>query len=94
IRLRIRVQPGASRTELKLAKEPAEEAPDGDQILELTARVTARACGGHANDAVILLLAEELDVSRSHVALVRGEKSRDKIFSIIGLNRGDILSRL
>ena len=42
---------------------------------------------GRANEAVVRLLAETLDLPRSHVVLVSGHASRDKIVTLDGLEQ-------
>ena len=37
---------------------------------------------GRANDAVIELLSEYLDVPKSRIKLIKGQTSRDKVFSV------------
>ena len=44
--------------------------------------VTAPPAEGQANAAVMLLLSKALGVPKSRLALVRGEKSRDKQFRV------------
>jgi uncharacterized protein YggU (UPF0235/DUF167 family) len=48
-------------------------------------RVTAPAEGGRANDAVLGLLAEALDVSRRELRVTTGRASRDKIVALEGI---------
>ncbi len=48
----------------------------------LQARVSAPAVGGAANTALVRLLAEELDVSRSSVRLVAGATGRHKLIMV------------
>jgi uncharacterized protein (TIGR00251 family) len=45
--------------------------------------LTAPAIEGRANEALINILADHLQVRRSEVQIIRGEKSRDKIIEII-----------
>ena len=68
--IELRVQPRAARDELV----PAQPRP--------RLRLRAPAVDGRANDAAIAWLAEACGVARSHVALVRGHRSRDKLFRI------------
>ncbi len=42
---------------------------------------------GRANEAVLRLLAETLDVPRARVALVSGHSSRDKVVVLDGLEQ-------
>lgn len=82
-RLRVRVQPRASRTEIVGWRDGA-----------LAVRVTAPPVEGEANAAVSALLADALGVSRSAVTLVRGARGRDKLVRIAGLTDAVIRSRL
>ncbi|QUM74179.1 DUF167 domain-containing protein [Sphingopyxis granuli] len=69
-RLEVRVTPGASRDEVKLA----------DGVVQL--RVTAPPADGAANDAVLRLLAAALDRPRRDLTLVRGAGARIKLVAI------------
>lgn len=71
-RLAVRVTPGA-RTE-------ALEIVEG----RLVAKVRAKPEDGKANTAVRALLAAALGVATSHVTLLRGATSREKLFQIDG----------
>jgi uncharacterized protein len=71
IRLRIRVQPRASRNRLELL-------PDG----RIRVSLTAPPVDGAANEALCKFLAEEWGVARRLVQVVAGEKSREKTVSI------------
>jgi uncharacterized protein YggU (UPF0235/DUF167 family) len=66
----VRVTPGASRDEVKLA----------DGVVQL--RVTAPPADGAANDAVLRLLAAALDRPRRDLTLVRGAGARIKLVAI------------
>jgi len=66
----VRVTPGASRDEVKLA----------DGVVQL--RVTAPPADGAANDAVLRLLAAALDRPRRDLTLVRGASARIKLIAI------------
>ena len=48
----------------------------------LLIRVTAPAEGGKANEAVVKLLADELDIPKSAVVIKRGETSRNKLIAL------------
>ncbi len=82
-RLRIKVQPRASRNEIG--------APTGDL---LKVRVTAPPVDQAANEAVLELLAERLGVRRGAVQLLRGQSSRQKVVLVAGLTPDEILNRL
>ena len=82
-RLKVRVIPNARKTEFAGFRE-------GDVLL----RLNAPAIEGRANDAAVDFLAKIFSIRRSYVQLVSGEKSRHKVFEIIGLSAGDIERKL
>ena len=57
-------------------------------------RVAAAPERGRANDAVLELLADTLDVPRASVALVSGAGSRNKIVELTGVAPDEIEKRL
>jgi uncharacterized protein YggU (UPF0235/DUF167 family) len=59
----------------------------------LQARVAAPAVGGAANAALVRLLAEELDVSRSSVRLVAGATGRHKLIVVDGITSEEVAAR-
>ena len=76
--LALRVQPGAGRDQvLGLVADAA-----GD--LALKVKVAAPAEAGRANAAVVALLAEALDLPKSALSLVRGERDRNKVVALAG----------
>ena len=78
-RLRLRVSPGASRSEIV-----------GRHGEAWKVRVAAPPESGKANDALVELLASTLDVSRGEIEIVAGRGSRDKTVVIRGLGVEDI----
>lgn len=77
MRVRIRLQPRASRNELgEWRRDPA-----GGGAVRI-ARVTAPPVDGKANAALIRLLAKEYDVAPSSIRILQGETSRDKLVEI------------
>jgi uncharacterized protein (TIGR00251 family) len=82
-RLRLRVSPGATRTELA-----------GRHGEAWKVRVAVAPERGRANEAVVRLLAARLGVPRSAVSVVSGQASRDKIVELRGLARADAERRL
>src|SRR5664279_4986534 len=58
----------------------------------LQAQVSAPAVGGAANTALVRLLADELDVSRSSVRLVAGATGRHKLIMVDGLTPKQVAS--
>jgi uncharacterized protein (TIGR00251 family) len=79
----VRVQPRASREEIV-----------GWQDEALRVRVTAPPVDGEANAAVRRLVARALGVAPSTVALVRGERSRDKVVRVAGMSLAAVRARL
>ena len=82
-RLRLRVSPGATRTEL------AGRHGDGWKV-----RVSAAPERGRANEAVVGLLAERLGIPRASLSVVSGQTSRDKVVELRGLGRVEAERRL
>lgn len=60
----------------------------------MQARVSAPPVDGKANKALRRLVAKRLGVAPSRVTLVRGERSREKLLEVEGLEREEALSRL
>jgi uncharacterized protein (TIGR00251 family) len=81
--LKVRVIPNAKKTEFSGYREG-----------ELVLRLNAPALEGKANKAALEFVSRQLGVSRSAVSLVSGEKSRHKIFQIVGLEIGDLERKL
>ena len=78
-RLKVRVSPGARRPGI------AGRHGDGWKV-----RVAEPPEDGRANEAVLRLLAEALDVPRARVTLVSGHSSRDKIVVLDGVEQEHI----
>jgi uncharacterized protein (TIGR00251 family) len=57
-------------------------------------KIAAPALEGKANEAIRGFLAERLGVSVRAVEFVSGEKSRDKVVTVEGLNGGELRRRL
>jgi uncharacterized protein len=75
-RIAIRVQAGARREELVAAPAGA-----------LLGRVHAPALEGRANRAVCRLVAKRLGVAPSRVRIVRGQRSRQKLIEVEGIDQ-------
>ena len=81
--LKVRVIPNARKNELGGYREG-----------ELVVRLNAPDIEGKANKAAVEFVSQFLGVARSAVLLVRGERSRHKIFQIVGLERSDLERKL
>jgi uncharacterized protein len=83
VQLKVRVIPNARKTEFTCFRED-----------ELVLRLNAPAIEGKANKAATEYLSDYFGVPRSAVSMVSGEKSRHKIFQIVGLKSSDLEGRL
>jgi len=83
VRLRIRVQPRSSHTEVV--------GVHGDEI---RVRIAAAPVDGAANETLIRFLAERLGVGRSAVAIVGGARARSKAVQVSGVTRQQAAKRL
>jgi uncharacterized protein YggU (UPF0235/DUF167 family) len=70
------------RFAVRLTPRSSADRVDGVVDGELRARVTAPAVEGAANNALIRLVAEELDVARSDVRIVAGAQGRRKLLVV------------
>lgn len=84
VAMAVRVTPRASRNEVTAIQE------DGT----VKVRLAASPKGGDANDALVTYLAEVLGVSRSKIEIVAGETGRDKLISIIDMDKDELQNRL
>jgi uncharacterized protein (TIGR00251 family) len=82
--LPVRLQPRASREGIVGLRE------DG----VLVARVSAPPVDGRANEALCRLVARHLGVAPSRVSVVRGDKSRDKLLRVEGLDAAGLQAAL
>lgn len=81
--LSIRVIPNAPRNQIV-----------GRLGSDIKVKIHAPPLDGRANDELCQFLAEQLDVPRRAVTLVRGETSRQKTVRVEGLTIEDVDSRL
>jgi uncharacterized protein len=75
VEIEVRLRPRGSRDELA-----------GLRAGVLQAKVTAAPVDGKANKALCKLIAKRAGVAPSRVAVVRGEKSRDKVVRVEGID--------
>lgn len=83
VRLNVRVQPKASRDQIRVE-------PDG----RLKVHLTSPPVDGAANSALCALLSDFFSVSKSSVQVVRGERGRDKQVAIAGVSEEFIHERI
>jgi uncharacterized protein (TIGR00251 family) len=79
----IRLQPRAKREEVV-----------GERAGAVVIRVTAPPVDGKANAALCTLVAKAAGVASSHVEVVRGHTSRDKVVRVSGLTDQDLRAAL
>jgi uncharacterized protein len=75
-RIAVRVQARARRDEITSVRDGV-----------LVVRVTAPALEGRANRAVCRVVADRLGVAPTHVSIIRGERSRDKLLEVRGVDQ-------
>jgi uncharacterized protein (TIGR00251 family) len=81
--LPVRAQPGARKAGVQ-----------GEHRGALKLAVTAPPEDGRANHAIVDFVRDLLNLKRSQVELLSGDKSRDKRLLIRGLGRADLVARL
>jgi hypothetical protein len=82
------------RFSVRLTPRGGADRVDGvDEEGVLRARVASAAVEGAANDALIRLLARELDAPRSGVRIVTGATSRRKLVAVIGVAPETLVAR-
>lgn len=83
VRLRLRVQPRASRDEVSGIA--------GDAV---RVRLMAPPVDGAANEALVRFLAGRLGVARAAVVLISGHAGRTKVVEVAGLSPEEVQRRL
>jgi uncharacterized protein len=83
VSFQVRVVPRAGRTGAAGIR--------GDSLL---GRLAAAPVDGAANDALVAMLAALLERPRRDVAIVSGERSRDKVVRISGISVAEVSNRL
>lgn len=81
VRFEVRVQPRASRSEIV-----------GEQEGALRVRLAAPPVDGAANDALIELLADLLDVPKRDIRIVSGATSKRKIIEADGVTAAQVFA--
>jgi uncharacterized protein len=76
---------------VRVAPRSSRNAIEGEYQGALKVRLTAPPVDDRANDALMRLLAERLNVARSAVRIVAGEKSRTKRVEVAGVTRAQVI---
>lgn len=80
----VRVTPRASRNEVTAIQD------DGT----VKVRLASSSKEGEANEALVVYLAEVLGVARSKIEIVAGVTGRDKLISILDMEKDELQNRL
>jgi len=83
VELRVWVQPAAARSEIVGLHGEA-----------LKIRIAAPAREGRANETLVEFLAKFLGLSRSQIAIIRGEKTREKVIFLRGIKAEELAGKL
>jgi uncharacterized protein (TIGR00251 family) len=83
IRLAVKVTPNAGRNEITGVK---------DGVLRV--KIAAPPDKGKANKELTDFLSRTLGVSKSSVAIIRGQTSRNKVIAIAGISREEAMKRI
>lgn len=84
VAMAVRVTPRASRNEVTAIQD------DGT----VKVRLASSSREGEANDALVNYLAEVLGVARSNIEIVAGVTGRDKLISILDMEKDELHNRL
>jgi uncharacterized protein len=82
-RLAVKVSPNAGKNEITGLKEDV-----------LQVRIAAPPDKGKANKELIDFLSEQLGLKKSAIAITRGLTSRNKVISVTGISREEMIKRL
>lgn len=82
------------RIDLRVTPRASKNAIDGVRDGRLVIKVTAPPVDAAANEAVIALIAGQLDVPKRQIAIVIGATGRSKTIEIAGVSEAAIRSRL
>ena len=86
------VSPGSVTFYVQVQPRASRDAIEGEHGDALKIRLTAPPVDDRANQALVQLLAERLNVPRAAVRIVAGEKSRRKRVIVAGVKREQVLA--
>jgi uncharacterized protein (TIGR00251 family) len=90
----LRAQPDGVLLSVKLQPRASANEIGGPLGAELRIKVTAPPVDAAANEALVELLARQLDCARGRVELVRGHKSRHKVVKLHGFAPEEVFQKL
>jgi uncharacterized protein (TIGR00251 family) len=90
----LRAQPDGALLSVKLQPRASSNEICGPLGDELKIKVTAPPVDAAANEALVELLAKQMDCARGRVELVRGHKSRHKAVKLHGFTPAEVLQTL
>ena len=85
---------GSAQIAIRVQPRASADAIAGERDGRLLVRVTAPPLDGRANDAVCRLIAKQAGVARSKVTVAKGERGRDKLIRVEGLDDDELRARL
>ena len=89
--MNIQERGGATIFAVRVAPRSSRSAIEGEHQGALKVRLTAPRVEDRANDALVRLVAEHLNVPRSAVRIIAGGKSRTKRVEIAGVTRAQVI---
>jgi uncharacterized protein (TIGR00251 family) len=90
----LRVTPTGIRVDLRVMPRSGRNAIDGVREGRLVVRVTAAPVDDAANEAVVVVMADLLDLPKRAVRIVSGQTSRSKTVEIAGLDEAELRRRM
>jgi uncharacterized protein len=90
--MEIAASPGGVTLYVQMQLRASHDAIAGEHADALKVRLTAPPMDDRADEALVQLLAERLNVPRAAVRIVAGEKSRRKRVVITGVKRDQVLA--
>ena len=86
VRLSVRAKPRAKTSRIV-------QADGGDRICVVVA-LAAQPVDGQANDALVRVLADALELPRARITLARGASAKQKLVDVYGLTEKEVVARL
>ncbi len=84
----------STKFDVRVIPRAPQEEFGGIRGLALVVRLTAPPVEGAANEALLRMLGDALDVPTSDLAIISGHHSRDKTLRVVGLSAAELKQRL